>query len=88
MNGEVFRAYVKQALILELARGDVVVLDNLAAHKVVGVKEAIGAVSASLMYLLALQSWSRSGQTALFRAQGAAAQSGRTHQGDALDHHR
>ncbi len=33
MTGEVFRAYVEQVLIPELSPGDVVVLDNLAAHK-------------------------------------------------------
>ena len=34
-----------------LSPGDVVVLDNLAAHKVAGVEEAIRAVGASLLYL-------------------------------------
>jgi transposase len=34
-----------------LSPGDVVVLDNLAAHKVAGVAEAIRAVGASLLYL-------------------------------------
>jgi transposase len=34
-----------------LAKGDVVVLDNLPAHKVAGVCEAIRATGASLLYL-------------------------------------
>jgi transposase len=34
-----------------LSPGDVVVLDNLAAHKVAGVEEVIRAVGASLLYL-------------------------------------
>jgi transposase len=34
-----------------LSTGDVVVLDNLAAHKVAGVAEAIRGVGASLLYL-------------------------------------
>ena len=34
-----------------LSKGDVVVLDNLAAHKVAGVREAIQATGASLLYL-------------------------------------
>jgi transposase len=51
MRGEVFRAYVEQMLAPNLRPGDVVVLDNLASHKVAGVKEAIRAVGASLLYL-------------------------------------
>jgi transposase len=51
MNGEVFRAYVEQVLVPELQAGDVVVLDNLAAHKVAGIKEAVRAADASLLYL-------------------------------------
>jgi len=39
MTGVAFRAYVEQ--FLALAPGDVVVLDNLAAHKVDGVRQAI-----------------------------------------------
>ena len=34
-----------------LSKGDVVVLDNLAAHKRSGVREAIAAVGASILYL-------------------------------------
>jgi transposase len=51
MRGEIFRAYVEQMLAPALSKGDVVVLDNLAAHKVAGVAEAIRAVGASLLYL-------------------------------------
>ena len=51
MTGDVFRAYVEQMLAPSLQPGDVVVLDNLAAHKVAGVAEAIRAADASLMYL-------------------------------------
>jgi transposase len=51
MTGEVFRAYAEQMLAPSLARGDVVVMDNLPAHKVAGVQEAIRAVGASLLYL-------------------------------------
>ena len=51
MTGEVFRAYVEQVLIPELSPGDVVVLDNLAAHKVAGVRDTIQAAGASLLYL-------------------------------------
>jgi hypothetical protein len=51
MTGEVFRAYVGQMLAPALKPGDVVVMDNLAAHKVAGVREAIRAVGASVLYL-------------------------------------
>jgi transposase len=50
INGEVFRAYVEQMLAPSLEPGDVVVLDNLPAHKVAGV-EAIRAAGASLLPL-------------------------------------
>jgi transposase len=51
MTGEVFRAYVEQMLAPALSPGDVVVLDNLPAHKVAGVQAAIHAVGASLLFL-------------------------------------
>jgi len=51
MTGEVFKAYVTQFLAPSLKRGDVVVMDNLSSHKVEGVREAIKAVGASVMYL-------------------------------------
>jgi len=51
MTGEVFRAYVEQMLAPSLAPGDVVVMDNLPAHKVTGVREAIQAARASVLYL-------------------------------------
>lgn len=51
MNGEVFRAYVEQMLAPALQPGDVVVFDNLSAHKVAGVEAAIRAVGATLMPL-------------------------------------
>jgi transposase len=51
MNGNAFLAYVEQVLVPTLRPGDIVVLDNLAAHKVPGVREAIEAAGAILMYL-------------------------------------
>jgi transposase len=51
MTGIAFRAYVEQALAPALAPGDVVVLDNLAAHKVDGVRQALAAAGASILYL-------------------------------------
>lgn len=51
MDGECFLAYVSQVLVPELTPGDVVVMDNLPAHKVAGVRHAIEAAGARLLYL-------------------------------------
>ena len=51
LNGEVFLAYVEQCLVPTLKRGDIVIMDNVPAHKVKGVQEAIEAVGATLRYL-------------------------------------
>jgi transposase len=51
MTGAAFRAYVEQFLAPALAPDDVVVLDNLAAHKVAGVRRALAAAGVSLLYL-------------------------------------
>ena len=51
INGAAFLAWVQQFLVPTLAPGDRVVMDNLASHKVAGVKEAIEAAGASLAYL-------------------------------------
>jgi transposase len=51
MDGDAFRAYVRQILAPELTTGDVVVMDNLPAHKVYGVRQAIEAAGARLLYL-------------------------------------
>lgn len=49
--GNSFRAYVEHCLAPTLNKGDIVVMDNLGAHKVAGVKEAIEAAGAELRYL-------------------------------------
>lgn len=51
MNGNAFIAYVEQILVPALTPGDIVVLDNLSAHKVPGVRAAIEAAGARLLYL-------------------------------------
>jgi len=51
MDGDAFRAYVTQVLVPELAKGDIVVMDNLPAHKVAGVRDAIEKAGATLLYL-------------------------------------
>ncbi len=51
MNGAAFLAYVEQVLAPTLAPGDLVIMDNLPAHKVTGVKEAIEAAGATRVFL-------------------------------------
>jgi transposase len=51
INGAAFLAYTEQFLVRELKPGDIVVLDNLSSHKVSGVRQAIEAAGASLLYL-------------------------------------
>ena len=51
MNGEIFQTYVTQVLAPSLSPGDIVIMDNLAAHKVAGIREAIEAAGATLIYL-------------------------------------
>ena len=51
MDGEMFLAWVREGLVPTLQQDDAVILDNLATHKVQGVREAIEAVGAKLWYL-------------------------------------
>ncbi|HEV7280338.1 MAG TPA: transposase [Pirellulaceae bacterium] len=51
IDGDTFLAYVRQQLAPTLRRGDVVMMDNLARHKVAGVREAIEAAGARVVYL-------------------------------------
>jgi len=51
MTGATFRAYLEQCLVPTLKRDDVVIIDNLRAHCVAGVRELIEAAGATLRYL-------------------------------------
>lgn len=51
MNGAAFKAYVEQMLAPSLSPGDIVIMDNLSSHKVAGVRKAIKAAGAFLLYL-------------------------------------
>jgi transposase len=51
MDGLAFEAYVTQVLVPTLRPGDIVVMDNLAAHKRAEVGIAINAAGAQLLYL-------------------------------------
>jgi transposase len=50
-DGDIFRVYVGEVLCPTLRPGDIVVMDNLGAHKVSGIREAIEGCGAKLIYL-------------------------------------
>ena len=51
INGELFLAYVEQVLVATLKPGDVVIMDNLGVHKITGVRAAIEAAGAKLLFI-------------------------------------
>jgi transposase len=51
MDGEIFGVYIQQVLVPTLRAGDVVVMDNLSAHKRPQIKQFIEAAGASVLYL-------------------------------------
>ena len=51
INGDLFRAWVEQHLVPTLKPGDIVVMDHLSSHKVAGIRQAIEAVGAEVLYL-------------------------------------
>lgn len=51
MDGELFTLYAKHFLAPTLRPGDIVILDNLPAHKVTGARAAIEAVGATMLFL-------------------------------------
>lgn len=50
-DGDIFLAYLEQVLCPQLRPGQVVIMDNLSAHKVDGVCQLIEATGAKLIYL-------------------------------------
>jgi len=50
-DGDVFLAYLEQVLCPQLQPGQVVIMDDLSAHKVAGVQQLIAATGARLIYL-------------------------------------
>jgi transposase len=50
-DGEVFLTYLEQVLCPKLASGAVVIMDNLSAHKVTGIRQLIEDRGAKLIYL-------------------------------------
>lgn len=51
ITGQIFLAYVEQFLVPELLPDNLVMMDNLSAHKVAGVRQAIEGAGAGLTYL-------------------------------------
>lgn len=51
VNGQWFQAYVDQVLVPTLSPDDIVIMDNLGSHKGAGVRKAIEAAGATLLYL-------------------------------------
>lgn len=51
VNGAVFVNYVRQHLAPTLTTGDILIMDNLTSHKVTGVREAVEARGARVLYL-------------------------------------
>jgi transposase len=51
MDGEIFGTYVERVLVPTLRKGDVVVMDNLSAHKRPQVKRLVESAGATVLYL-------------------------------------
>lgn len=51
MNGPIFTTWIKKVLVPTLKPGDIIIMDNLPAHKVKGVRQAIETAGAKLRYL-------------------------------------
>lgn len=51
VDGDVFKIYVEQVLAPTLSQGEIIIMDNLPAHKVKGIRELIEARGAFLIYL-------------------------------------
>ena len=51
INGLSFTAWVEQFLVPTLARGDIVIMDNLGSHKGAAVRQAIRSAGARLLFL-------------------------------------
>src|ERR1700712_5550732 len=51
VNGALFVAYIEQQVVPNLARGDVLIMDNLPVHKAAGVRQALEAAGITLLFL-------------------------------------
>ena len=87
-DGRVFLTYLKEVLIPQLWPGAVVVMDNLGAHKVKGVRELLEAAGAHLLYLPPYTRRLQPHRNGLVKAQKLPAQNRRAHQRGAGSRHR
>ena len=88
MTGEWFLAYTEQVLVPTLRSGDVVILDNLPAHKGAAVRAAVEAAGASLLFLPPYSPDFNPIENAFAKLKDASAQGGRTHCRSTLARHR
>ena len=51
MNAEHFKEYIEKILCPTLKPNDIVIMDNLSAHKVQGIRELVEGVKAKIKYL-------------------------------------
>ena len=51
MTGDIFKQWLTECLIPEMARGSIVVADNLPAHKVAGIRQCLEEAGMHLLYL-------------------------------------
>ncbi|AOX17778.1 hypothetical protein A0U89_12215 [Kozakia baliensis] len=56
MNNEIFKAYMEHVLVPTLSPDNIVVLDNLPAHKAPRARKAIEQVGAQMIFLLPIVS--------------------------------
>ncbi len=88
MNGDAFLVYVETFLVPTLQPGDIVVMDNLPAHKVDGVRQRIVDAGAELRLLPPYSPESEPHRDGVLAAQGAPAQGGRANRSRSLGSHR
>jgi hypothetical protein len=72
INGELFVAYIEQVLVPTLKPGDIVIMDNLRVNKAVGVRTAIEAAAATLLFLPAYSPRFKSDRTGILQAESSA----------------
>ena len=74
MNAALFEEWVEKCLVPTLSQGDIVVMDNLPAHKGARVEQLIKSAGAELRYLAALQPGHEPDREGFFEAEGLSAQ--------------
>ena len=86
-NGARLLSYVTDMLVPALTPGETVVMDNLAAHKVAGVRQAIEAAGAHLRYLPPLLPGLQPDRASLRQAESPAAHDGGPHRPGSVGGH-